>query len=115
QFAFHPVQAFVVGRDDQDVLVAPATLLDGVQILDVRLQTTEGAAVLGRRDLHLTPPHVRAARWPSAAEPARRLRCRRSGRDHARGRTRSFRPCPRCPCRSCFLIVPTGTPWYGML
>jgi hypothetical protein len=38
------------------VLVAPATFLDGVQILWSGLQPTERAAVLLCRNLHLTPP-----------------------------------------------------------
>src|SRR5574343_1879413 len=95
--ALDEVQTFVGCVDHQDVLVTPATFLDRIQIRGLRLQTTEGAAVLGCRHLHVTPP---ASRQPSAARPGRRLRCRRQGCDHAGGRTRSCRPCPHCPCRS---------------
>ena len=63
QFTFNPIETIVISGHDENVLVAPATFLDGVQILNVWLQPAERAAVTRCRNLHLTPPvPVRAAR-----------------------------------------------------
>ena len=45
QLTFAEVKATVLSAYDQDVLVTPAVLLDGVKICDLRLQSTQGAAI----------------------------------------------------------------------
>lgn len=47
QFAFHPVETFIVGRHNQDVLVAPAALLHRLEVRGLGLDAGQGAAIGG--------------------------------------------------------------------
>ena len=97
-------------------LVAPALAFDGIQIELVGCRLPEGqtSVAMGGQSFIVTPP------WPSSriaqvAAPWHRPRCRRPAR-----------PAPRTDSDhlvlagvalaggALALIVPTGTPWYGI-
>jgi hypothetical protein len=52
----YKVQALITGMDHEHTLVTPSTLLDGVQVSDLRLQTAQWAAVGVGWNLHARLP-----------------------------------------------------------